>query len=287
MACKDTQKQKSKGLRHFLPGIPDPDQNRIIPSSTPGNQVWQPEPHPPSSFLPNVSVPSGLEYLSQLDLIIIHQQVELLGMILGTETSNKYEIKNSLGQRIYFAVEESLCFNRTFCSTLRSCTLKITDNSDQEVITVNRPLRCNSCWCPCYLQELEIQAPPGTTVAYVAQKWDPFQPKFTIQNANKEDILKIVGPCATCGCFDDVDFEVKTINEKLTVGKISKYWSGFVNDVFTNADNFGIHVPADLDVTVKAAMIGACFLFVSMFLVSSSEFPSHLSIATDAIPGWI
>lgn len=75
-------------------------------------------------------------------------------VILGTETSNKYEIKNSLGQRIYFAVEESICFNRTFCSTLRSCTLRITDNSGREVITVNRPLRCNSCWCPCYLQEV-------------------------------------------------------------------------------------------------------------------------------------
>uniref|UniRef100_A0ABI7YNM0 Phospholipid scramblase n=1 Tax=Felis catus TaxID=9685 RepID=A0ABI7YNM0_FELCA len=205
----------------------------------------------------------------KLDLIIIHQQVELLGMILGTETSNKYEIKNSLGQRIYFAVEESICFNRTFCSTLRACTLKVMDNSGREVITVNRPLRCNSCWCPCYLQELEIQAPPGTIVGYVAQKWDPFLPKFTIQNANKEDILKIVGPCATCGCFGDVDFEVKTINEKLTIGKISKYWSGFVNDVFTNADNFGIHVPADLDVTVKAAMIGACFLFDFMFFEHS------------------
>nr|XP_040125859.1 phospholipid scramblase family member 5 isoform X2 [Ictidomys tridecemlineatus] len=205
----------------------------------------------------------------ELDLIIIHQQVELLGMILGTETSNKYEIKNGLGQRIYFAVEESICFNRTFCSTLRSCTLRITDNSGREVITVNRPLRCNSCWCPCYLQELEIQVPPGTVVGYVAQKWDPFQPKFTIQNANKEDILKIVGPCSTCGCFGDVDFEVKTMNEKLTIGKISKYWSGFVNDVFTNADNFGIHVPADLDVTVKAAMIGACFLFDFMFFEHS------------------
>lgn len=75
-------------------------------------------------------------------------------VILGTETSNKYEIKNSLGQRIYFAVEESICFNRTFCSTLRSCSLKITDNSGREVITVHRPLRCNSCWCPCYLQEV-------------------------------------------------------------------------------------------------------------------------------------
>lgn len=75
-------------------------------------------------------------------------------VILGTETSNKYEIKNSLGQRIYFAVEESICFNRNVCSTLRACTLRITDNSGREVITVNRPLRCNSCWCPCYLQEV-------------------------------------------------------------------------------------------------------------------------------------
>ncbi|KAB0356509.1 hypothetical protein FD754_000665, partial [Muntiacus muntjak] len=254
------QSQRSRGLPGFLPGASDPGHGlRIVPSS-PGAQVWQRGAPPPGNL------PPGLEYLSQLDLIIIHQQVELLGMILGTETANKYEIKNSLGQRIYFAVEESICFNRTFCSTLRSCILKITDNSGQEVIAVNRPLRCNSCWCPCYLQELEIQAPPGSIVGYVAQKWDPFLPKFTIQNANKEDILKIVGPCATCGCFGDVDFEVKTINEKLTIGKISKYWSGFVNDVFTNADNFGIHVPADLDVTVKAAMIGACFLFVGVAL---------------------
>ncbi|XP_037380556.2 phospholipid scramblase family member 5 [Talpa occidentalis] len=260
MASKDGQKQWSRGLPGFLPGAPDPDHSLPVSPSGPGNQAWQPDQSLPSS------PPPGLEYLSQLDLIIIHQQVELLGMILGTETSNKYEIKNSLGQRIYFAVEESICFNRTFCSTLRSCILKITDNSGREVITVNRPLRCNSCWCPCYLQELEIQAPPGTTVGYVAQKWDPFLPKFTIQNANKEDILKIVGPYATCGCFGDVDFEVITINENLTIGKISKYWSRFVNDVFTNADNFGIHVPADLDVTVKAAMIGACFLLVNMVL---------------------
>lgn len=73
---------------------------------------------------------------------------------------------------------------------------------------------------------------------------------------------------------------MKTINEKLTIGKISKYWSGFVNDVFTNADNFGIHVPVDLDVTVKAAMIGACFLFVSVVLKTEVVyfFPFRLSV---------
>lgn len=249
MASKDSQNQNPRCLPGFLPGATNPDQTSRAASSNPRKQArQQPDVPRPSSFLPTGSLPPGLEYLSQLDLIIIHQQVELLGMILGTETSNKYEIKNSLGQRIYFAVEESICFNRNVCSTLRACTLRITDNSGRE---------------------LEIQTPPGTIAGYVAQKWDPFQPKFTIQNANKEDILKIVGPCATCGCFGDVDFEVKTVDEKLTIGKISKYWSGFVNDVFTNADNFGIHVPADLDVTLKAAMIGACFLFDIMFFEHS------------------
>ncbi|XP_048190396.1 phospholipid scramblase family member 5 [Perognathus longimembris pacificus] len=258
------QSQKRRGAPGLLPGAGDPDGGLPVSSAGPG------APAPRSCLPQTASLPPGLEDLSQLDLIIIHQQVELLGMILGTETANKYEIKNSSGQRIYFAVEESLCFNRNVCSKLRSCSLRVSDNAGREVITVHRPLRCGSCCCPCYLQEVaEIQAPPGTTVSYVVQKWDPFRPKFTIQNANKEDVLKIVGPCVTCGCFGDVDFEVKTMNEKLTVGKISKYWSGFVNDMFTNADNFGVHVPADLDVAFKAAMIGACFLFDFMFFEHS------------------
>lgn len=50
-----------------------------------------------------------------------------------------------------------------------------------------------------------------------------------------------------------------------TIGKISKYWSGFVNNIFTNTANFGIQIPVDLDVNIKAVMIGACFLLVSMF----------------------
>ena len=57
--------------------------------------------------------------------------------------------------------------------------------------------------------------------------------------------------------------QLKALNEMSTIGKISKYWSGFVNNVFTNTANFGIQVPVDLDVRIKAVMIGACFLIVS------------------------
>ena len=66
------------------------------------------------------------------------------------------------------------------------------------------------------------------------------------------------------------------------VGKISKQWSGLVKEYFTDADNFGIQceglsvvkimlivifvVPMDLDVKMKAVMMGACFLIVRMLL---------------------
>lgn len=49
------------------------------------------------------------------------------------------------------------------------------------------------------------------------------------------------------------------------VGKISKQWGGFLREAYTDADNFGIQFPLDLDVKMKAAMLGACFLIVSVF----------------------
>lgn len=49
------------------------------------------------------------------------------------------------------------------------------------------------------------------------------------------------------------------------VGKISKQWSGLAREMFTDADFFGISFPMDLDVRMKAVMLGACFLIDAMF----------------------
>lgn len=56
--------------------------------------------------------------------------------------------------------------------------------------------------------QMEVQAPPGTTIGYVKQDWHPFLPKFSIQGANKETVLKLEGPCFACNCCGDVNFEV-------------------------------------------------------------------------------
>lgn len=46
------------------------------------------------------------------------------------------------------------------------------------------------------------------------------------------------------------------------VGRISKQWSGLTREIFTTADFFGINFPIDLDVRMKAVMLGACMLIV-------------------------
>ena len=70
----------------------------------------------------------------------------------GYETNNKYVVKNSVGQKIFFAAEDSGCCERYWCNNLRSFEMNILDNFGNEVIHIHRPLACQSCLYPCCLQ---------------------------------------------------------------------------------------------------------------------------------------
>ncbi|XP_036436727.1 phospholipid scramblase 1 [Colossoma macropomum] len=223
------------------------------------------------------AAPPGLEYLSQIDQILVHQQVELLEAIIGFETNNRYEIKNSLGQKIYSAKEQNDCCTRNCCGPLRSFDLKITDHNEQEVIHLVKPFRCTSCWCPCCLQEMEVQAPPGNTIGFVVQNWHPFLPKFSVLGASHEPLLTIEGPLCTISCCGDVDFDVKG-KDGSVIGRISKQWSGLIKESLTDADNFGINFPLDLDVRMKAVLLGACFLIDFMFFESTGDSGQRCSV---------
>ncbi|XP_054153357.1 phospholipid scramblase 1-like [Oppia nitens] len=218
-----------------------------------------------------VNCPPGLEYLTAIDQLLVHQKVELLEAFTGFETNNKYTIKNSMGQKVYYAVEDTDCCTRNCCGSLRPFDMKILDNAQQEVIHLYRPYRCTSCWCFCCLQKLEVTAPPGHTIGYVVQEWSVFCPKFRIEDASGDTVLRIDGPFCTFSCCGDVEFNVTTPDGKSSVGKITKQWSGLAREMFTDADNFGISFPMDLDVNIKGVLLGACFLIDFMFFEKSGN----------------
>ena len=136
------------------PPGPQPQQQQV---------AWMQAPQAPAGC------PPGLEYLTQVDQLLVNQQIELLEILTGFETQNKYRIRNALGQQVYFAAEDSNCCLRQYCGPSRPFAMQILDNNQREVIHLERPLRCSAWCCFCCLQTIEVQSPPGTIIGYVDQ----------------------------------------------------------------------------------------------------------------------
>ncbi|XP_075251985.1 uncharacterized protein LOC142344285 [Convolutriloba macropyga] len=85
--------------------------------------------------------------------------------------------------------------------------------------------------------------------------------------------LFIKGPICVCQgawCCEQ-DFTVVASDGKSEIGKISKKFSGLIKEYFTDADNFGVQFPLDLEVKMKAAMVGAVFLIDFMYFENESN----------------
>jgi len=217
--------------------------------------------------------PPGLEYLTLIDQLLVKQKVEMLEAIVGFETNNKYVVKNSMGQQVFYMVEDTDCCTRQFCGNTRPFDMKVLDNNQQEVMHFHRPLNCDNC-LPCWLQELEVSAPPGNRIGVVKQEWTFCKPVYSLYGADGiTPILRIKGPfCPVSCCGEDIEFKVMSVtNTETQVGSIKKQWAGFLKEAFTDADPFGITFPLDLDVHAKATLLGALMLIDFLHFEKSSS----------------
>lgn len=233
------------------------------PQSTQGQITWMDKPQS------NGACPPGLEYLACLDQLLVKQQVDMLEAFTGWESSNKYKILNNQGQQVYFAFEESDVCMRQCCESDRGFVLHIVDNLNQEVIKVTREFKCcaGCCWCAssnyCAFR-VDIEAPVGVHVGSIRQECSALKPLYTIRNPDEEVVFNIEGPLCVFDCLGGQDFNITSTRGE-EVGRITKEFSGLVKELFTNADNFGVVFPQDLDVKMKACIIGAVFLIDFMY----------------------
>ncbi|WAQ94340.1 PLS2-like protein [Mya arenaria] len=136
-----------------------------IPGGNQAPVVWMPKPSVPGC-------PPGLEYLTEIDQILVKQQIDMLGLFTPWEDQNKYHLMNSMGQK--------------------------------EVVRLQREFRCmrDSCWFACM-------------------------------------------DC--CAHVIAIEAHVISAKDGSEVGKVTKQWAGMMKEMFTQADNFGISFPMDLD----------------------------------------
>lgn len=216
--------------------------------------------------------PNGLEYLAVLDQIFVEQKVQVHGVIPASEGQNSYFVKNSKGEKIYYAEEHSDALGRTICGHRRMFDMTITDKDGNVVLNLFHPLACDYCCCPCWLQRIEVATASGTLLGKVIQKWSLWVPKFVVTK-KKKVIFLIKGQYCTCSCCcGSIDVQFKIINpyDKSKIGCISKYVSGIVTDISSDADDFGISFPMETDIKMKAVLLGAIFLLDYMYFETHS-----------------
>ncbi|XP_059154162.1 phospholipid scramblase 2-like [Physella acuta] len=262
------------------PGYPPPGQPGFAPGQYPpgyGQQpvVWM----PPVEPVPNC--PKGLEYLTQLDQVLIKQEVHLMEVVTNWECSNKYKIFNNQGQQCYYAFEKSNACARQCCGPNRGFKIHVENNLKEKIFSLKRPFKCcGGCnWCAafrCFQDEVSVYAKDGTQLGYVRQACSFWKPHYTILDQDKDPKFEIWGPCCPCtACNTDVEFPVRPMGSETVVANITKQWSGFLQEYFTDADNFGVSFPKDLDVKLKATLMACVFLIDFMYFETAPNNQNH------------
>ncbi|KAH9365730.1 hypothetical protein HPB48_009609 [Haemaphysalis longicornis] len=175
-----------------------------------------------------------------------------------------------MDQFIFLAAEESDLSDRACFCKRRPFDMRLLDYRNVPVLRFIRPLRCDRACCFCCLQarilaqELEVQAPKGTVIGSVRMDFSLIFPSFSILDSAENLVLKIKGPlCTLSFCCEDVVFEIFTANGATKLGHVIKIYTGFVQECCTDADNYSLVFPFDLDVKIKAVLLGALILIVS------------------------
>lgn len=210
--------------------------------------------------------PPGLENLIPLDYLLVQQQMEVLELISNYETENKYYVKNRWGQILFFAQEQSGCCARNCFPMCRPFQMDISDLSQRIVIHLDQP----SAIC---CKRITVEAPRGQLLGSVQQNFNLSKPSLNVLDPAGQTVFLIQGPAGyvLCGCCKrNVPFKLLALDGVTEVGSIWKVWTGLVQERITDADNFAVNFPVDLDVRLKAVLLGACVLIDMIYFETES-----------------
>ncbi|VUZ43705.1 unnamed protein product, partial [Hymenolepis diminuta] len=95
--------------------------------------------------------------------------------------------------------------------------------------------------------EIILESPDGEIIGKVRQESTCAVPKWTILDPNDNVLLRISGPhsCYLL-CFprlpftDGLQFKIQSADCQAELGTIRKEWSGFMREMFTDADDFSV-----------------------------------------------
>ena len=165
--------------------------------------------------------------ITRHDELVIRQIVEGLEAITGFETRNRYEVLTPDGQQIMYAYEESGGLSRFFLKTHRPLELHVVDTNGRPVLTASREF----FWL---FSHLNMSDDSGRHVGALNRQMGFLKRRFTLTDRNDQPLGEIVG-----SLFRPFTFFVNDQRGE-EIGRVTKQWSGFMREGFTDADTFQV-----------------------------------------------
>uniref|UniRef100_A0A8C5LY78 Phospholipid scramblase n=1 Tax=Leptobrachium leishanense TaxID=445787 RepID=A0A8C5LY78_9ANUR len=145
-----------------------------------------------------------------------------------------FEVLDSAGRSLFQASQDyQFC-----CPTYH---VKITDNSQREVLTLQQQRAC------CISREIEVISLGGIFLGRIKLHLNAFVTHLSVISPENIVLLQVIGPGFQTNVFGNSSFEVKSPDEQHVVGMFRYENSQFI-----------LSFPLDLDVGVKALLLGGC-----------------------------
>ena len=159
--------------------------------------------------------------------LIVRQRVEGLEAITGFETENRYEVLTPEGEQVMYAYEESGGLSRFLLKSHRPLDIHVVDTNGSPVLTASREF----FW---FFSHLHMSDTSGRHVGALRRQMTFLKRRFTLTDQNDQPIGEIVG-----SLFRPFTFFVNDLRGE-EIGRVTKQWSGFMREGFTDADTFQV-----------------------------------------------
>ncbi|XP_043790761.1 phospholipid scramblase 2-like isoform X2 [Apis laboriosa] len=203
--------------------------------------------------LPNMTCPTGLEYLIVLDYLGIRLK-NTIEVDHFWNAKNEFFVLNIRGETIFNVTEQSDWWGRLCLGASRTCEFHVTDTYGREILRMVQPFTCS-------FQKLQVYS-EDILLGSVSQNCFFLRPTFSINDSTGKTVLKLKGPRFP-SCNNIIVYKIKSADDKHKVGQIKitfKMLNYFVPFTDITTGDFNINFPLDLDVKIKSILLGACFL---------------------------
>ena len=204
----------------------------------------------PAHVVEQRPIGSPLDRLAEADRLAVKQDVERLEAWTGIETANQYTVRDGMGRVLFDAAEESgtaaQVLSRLFLKAARPFTMRLVTPDGQAALTRKRPFRF-------FFHEVSLYDSQERLVGSVQRQFSVVNKRYIARDAGGGATYEIFGPL-----FRPWTFKIQFNGQDC--GEIKKKWGGLVREAFTDADQFGVELPPNIPLDLKAVFLGAVFL---------------------------